>query len=214
MLKKMKNKNYSILRSEEYKRLSNLVLDGAILDIGGSKRSGYHELIKGNHIITTVNINPEHECDLVFDIQEKFPLEDEKYDSIISLNVFEHIYNFHNAFSESSRVLKTGGKFIISTPFMFNIHGSPDDYFRYTKSALVRILKENGFADIEIKELGFGLFSLLFQTIGGVIPGDFLKRIIKKAFISIDLFLLLVIPRYQKIIDRIPLGYFVIARKN
>ncbi len=178
----MKNKNYSIIRSEEYKRLSNLVLDGAILDIGGSKRSGYHELIKGNHIITTVNINPEYECDLVFDIQGKFPLEDEKYDSIISLNVFEHIYNFHNAFRESNRVLKIGGKFIISTPFMFNIHGSPDDYFRYTKSSLIRILKENDFVDIEIQELGFGIFSLVFQAIGGVIPGNFLRTIIKKAF--------------------------------
>ena len=43
----------SFFRREEYKALAQLSIDGKILDVGGSKKSGYHELIKGNHTIIT-----------------------------------------------------------------------------------------------------------------------------------------------------------------
>src|SRR3989344_9345935 len=126
-------KNYSIIREQEYLRLAKLVLNGNILDIGGSKKSGYHELLKGNHRIVTVNINPEYGCDLIFDIQNPFPIQDSKFDHVIAMNVLEHIYDFQNVFSEVCRVLKKRGSFIFAVPFMFHIHGSPDDYFRYSK---------------------------------------------------------------------------------
>lgn len=40
--------DHSIIRDEEYKNLSNLKLDGDILDIGGSQKSGYHSLLGQN----------------------------------------------------------------------------------------------------------------------------------------------------------------------
>lgn len=64
----------SIIRDLEYKKISDLELFGKILDLGGSKKSGYHNLIKGNHEITTVNINTDYGCDLVFDIEKNFLL--------------------------------------------------------------------------------------------------------------------------------------------
>ena len=208
----MKNDNYSIIREEEYKRLGTLTLHGHILDIGGNTRSGYHEIIKGNHTITTANIDPQSGCDLVFDIEKKFPIKDNIYDHVISLNVFEHLYDFNNAFKESVRVLKPGGTFICSTPFMFHVHGSPDDYFRYTKSALTRILKEHGFQEIKIEEIGFGLFSLIYQIIELGISFTPLKYACKRMSIFIDT-LLLSIKKYEKLRERIPLGYFIIAKK-
>ena len=96
----------SIIREAEYELLKNIKINGKILDIGGSKKSGYQELIKGNNQILTVNINKEHGCDLVFDIEKKFPIESEKFNSVICLNVLEHIYNYENVISEASRVLK------------------------------------------------------------------------------------------------------------
>lgn len=192
--------------------LSTMTLNGAILDVGGNARSGYHELIKGNHAITTANIDPESGCDIVFDAEKNFPVKDESYDCVLSLNVFEHIYNFHNVFHESARVLKPGGIFVCSTPFMFHIHGSPDDYFRYTKSALVKILKESGFKEVKIEELGFGVFSLIFQTIELGLRINFLKYILKKTSIFLDTTLLL-FKKYRQLRERIPLGYFVIAKK-
>ncbi len=72
--------DYTIWREEEYKELSKLSIYGKVLDLGGSKNSGYHQLIKGKHEIITVNINPDYGCDLIFNIEKKFPIPDKQYD--------------------------------------------------------------------------------------------------------------------------------------
>lgn len=209
----MSRKSYSILRDQEYVCLKELKLRGQILDIGGSKKSGYHELL-GNAYITTANIDPAYGCDLVFDIQERFPISDEIYDYCIALNVLEHIYKFENVFKEVNRILKYDGSFIFATPFMYQIHGSPDDYFRYTKSAIIKLASENGFTVNDIQEIGLGLFSLFFQVTGGALPGNVLKKICKKTCLFLDRFLLKISKRYRILCERIPLGYFVIATKR
>lgn len=79
--------------------------------------------------------------------QERFLFEKEIYDDVLCINVLEHIYNFNNVFSEVNRVLKQNRRFILFTPFMYQIHGSPDDFFRFTESALVKLLQDSGFRD-------------------------------------------------------------------
>ena len=51
---------------------------------------------------------------------------DESFDAVISLEVIEHIPDFRAAFSECGRVLKPGGKFLLSVPF----HRGPDHVLR------------------------------------------------------------------------------------
>ncbi|MHB1117942.1 MAG: methyltransferase domain-containing protein, partial [Minisyncoccota bacterium] len=177
-------KTYSILRDGQYKKLSTFVLSGNILDLGGNLNSDYHDLISGSHVVTTVNITAEYGCDMVFDIQDPFPIESEKFDVVLSMNVLEHVYGFDNVISETSRVLKKGGIFIFSVPFMHHIHGSPDDYFRYTRSAIEKMLKEHNFKDIEIQEIGLGLFSLFYQSAAGMFP-VLLKIVFKNIAIGI-----------------------------
>lgn len=209
----MKN-NYSILREQEYGELAKLKLNGKVLDLGGSKKSGYHELFKGDYEITTVNIDQSYGCDLVFNIEEKFPLNSEQYDWILCINVLEHIYNYQHVLQESSRVLKRKGKLILITPFIFQIHASPEDYFRYTKSALKRILEQDNFAITEIKGFGYGLFSLIFQIVGGSIPFRIIRDLIKQGCIYLDRFLAKISKRYTDLKHKIPLGYLVIAEKS
>lgn len=208
----MNKKSFSIIREIEYFKFENLNLKGNILDIGGSKKSGYHELMKQAEI-TTVNIDPVYGCDLVFDIQNRFPLEDNTFDHCVALNVLEHIFKFENVFKEVSRVLKPGGTFVFATPFMHQIHGSPDDYFRYTKSALVNLLKENNFLEIEINEIGHGIFSLFFQIIGGAFPKFLRYGLMRWSIFSDKFFNFIFRNRYEELKKRIPLGYFVVAKK-
>ena len=42
---------------------------------------------------------------------------DETFDIIVSNDVFEHVSDYRRALSESSRVLKSGGKLLLSIPF-------------------------------------------------------------------------------------------------
>lgn len=46
------------------------------------------------------------------------------------------------------------------------------------------------YEDIQISEIGFGLFSMVFQVIGGAIPTLFLKNLLKKFSVFVDKFLL------------------------
>ncbi len=204
----------SIIRDLEYKKISNLELFGSILDLGGSKKSGYHELIKGNHSITTVNINTDYGCDLVFDIEKKFPISDNSFDNIFLLNVLEHIYDFNNVFSESNRVLKKGGCIYAATPFVYRIHSSPSDFFRYSRSAIERMALDSGFEIVEIQELGFGFFTLNFQMFFiDILPTVFLKNFFKNMFIFIDRVILKNSFRYRSWAKNNPIGYWFVLKK-
>ena len=212
-------KGMSLLRKLQYEELSKIKIDGKVLDLGGDRRSGYHELIAGDHQISVVNINKECEVDLNFNIEQAFPIGDETYDAILCLNVLEHIFNYQNVLNEGFRVLKHGGKFIGATPFLFNVHGSPDDYFRYTKSALEKMFKQAGFKDIIIRELGSGVFSVLFQLKYGFYRINFIRNLAMRFHVMLDQILINKIlksirPSHHLSVKKLPLGYFFIASKQ
>jgi SAM-dependent methyltransferase len=210
-----KSKTLSIMRAHQYEELNKVTLNGRVLDLGGSKRSGYQDLIKGNHEFVTVNLDESYGYDLKFNIEEKFPLEDSVFDNVLSMNLIEHIYDTHNIFSESARVLKTGGMFVSAVPYMHHVHGSPDDFVRYTDSAYRKFADKYGFEVVYMKPLGFGLFSLIFQTITiyRTLPFVWLFNVVKFIFVTIDKFLLN-IAYYRKLADSIPLGYFWVMKKK
>lgn len=207
----MKHKTKSLLRQIEYKILSNTELEGSVLDLWGSRKSGYHSLIKGGCDITVVNISEDYGYDIKFDIQEKFPIDNESYDNVIAINVLEHIYKFQNVANESFRVLRKGWKFVCVVPFMFHVHGSPDDYFRYTKSALLNIFSEAGFDSdkIKITEMGAGVFNVLYQMICPLIPWSIIPAVFRLFLTSLDSSLMTLSNKYRIYSKDYCLGYFV-----
>lgn len=207
----------SIIRSHEYENLEKISLGGRVLDVGGSKKSGYHDLIGAAAEFDVVNFDPACEPDYTFDVEKPFPLDDSSYDHAICLNVLEHVYEFENTFSEQVRCVKSGGLVIIATPFMHNIHECPGvygDYLRYTQSAYERMAQKHRCEIITINPLGYGLCSLIFQSIGGSLPTKTLQRIVMHLFVGIDKFGNKISKRYRRLTARIPLGYFVIMKKQ
>ena len=77
------------------------------------------------------------------------PFEDNTFDFVYSLAVFEHLHSPWIAAEEIFRVLKPGGKVYILTAFMQHLHGYPHHYFNMTSSGLSRIFK-----DFQIKRCG------------------------------------------------------------
>ncbi len=214
-------RTYSILRTKEDAEISRLKFSGRVLDLGGHKGSSYYKLLRSVQPVEVANFDSTRPdthkvssgADHIFDFEKPFPLPDASFDHVLCINVMEHIYNFRNLMSESARILKHGGTINISVPFFFNIHSSPNDYFRYTKSALERICADAGFTNITIKELGDGPCSAIFQNFGGSIPTLFLKLIFKNIAIGVDIFFSKISQRYSTIKYRVPLGYFVAAVK-
>ena len=72
---------------------------------------------------------------------------------VLSVNTLEHIYDLENTLSELARVLKQGGGFVFAVPFLFRVHGCPDDYNRPTASWWHKTLVKNGFTEIKITPL-------------------------------------------------------------
>ncbi len=204
------SKHLSIIRTAEYQFLTTLSLEGKILDVGGSKGTFYQSLIGGNHEFVSININPNLDLDYVVDIEKPFPFEDERFDHAISLNVFEHVWRYEEAFAETVRVVKRGGRIIVSTPFTHHIHGSPDDYLRYTPSVYHKLAEKYNCQVLEIHLLGDGLFSLIYQSVFDGIPTKTLRYLIKHFCILLDRGLNCLSKRYKKLSQRIPLGLMVV----
>jgi len=203
----------SFLRREEYKALSKLSIDGTILDVGGSKKSGYHELIKGDHTITTGNIDAKYGADLIFDAEERWPLHNSSFDCVLFMNVLEHLYHYDHALNEVHRVLKPDGVIAGAVPFLLNVHGTPDDYFRYTRSTLEKLFAEHGFKEVKIKELGTGAFSVIYHCLLSFVRWEWLAMPLIFICRGMDRLMFLLKPDNKMSAKEMPLGYYFEAQK-
>lgn len=53
-------------------------------------------------------------------LDRPFPLQDERYDRVVSIEVIEHLQDQFNYAREVNRILKPGGRFILTTPNILN----------------------------------------------------------------------------------------------
>ncbi len=96
------------------------------------------------------DIDKKRKPDYVCDIEDMSIFKSNSIDIIFCIEVLEHVKNPFNAVKELERVLKPGGVFIGSTPFLFPIHDEPHDYFRYTKYGLMNLF--NKFTKVKLVE--------------------------------------------------------------
>ena len=90
----------------------------------------------------------EKTVDVFYDGQT-IPQQDEYFDSIFSSEVYEHVPNLEHILSELNRVLKMGGYMLVSVPFVWNEHGAPYDFYRFTSYGIKAKLEMCGFEVIE-----------------------------------------------------------------
>ena len=151
--------NKSILRIFQLEIFKKFKIDGDIIEFGASEKIEKNIFNKNlkNAKITYSNLNSLDKKFINIDLQKNFFLKT-KYDYIIIFNVLEHLLDPNLALKNLSSICKKNGKIIGSTPFIFRVHGAPNDYSRFTKDHLIELLKSNNFKNIEIIELGTGPF--------------------------------------------------------
>jgi SAM-dependent methyltransferase len=69
----------------------------------------------------------------------------EQFDLIIAEQVFEHLPWPYRAGRHVFQMLRPGGFFLITTPFLFPVHGAPMDCSRWTETGIKYLLAECGF---------------------------------------------------------------------
>lgn len=77
------------------------------------------------------------------------PFPEQRFDAIVCFEVLEHVFNIDAVLAEMSRVLKPGGKLLVSVPFAWDEHEIPFDFARYTSFGLRHVLERNGFGVLE-----------------------------------------------------------------
>ena len=107
---------------------------------------------------------------------KRIPIKNNYFDYVVSVEVFEHIFNLPDILVEINRVLKPEGKIFFTCPFVWIEHEVPNDYARYTKYALRDLLKKSGF-EIEYFEKG-GNFVITIGQLSIV----YLNKILKNNF--------------------------------
>ena len=143
------------INNESFKRHMHLI-KGRVVDLGCGTAPYKDDILsiadeyigvdweKSTHDLSNV--------DIIADLCEKLPLEDEYADTVVSFQVMEHLPEPGFFLSECRRILKKEGVLFLTVPFLWHLHEDPRDYYRYTRYGLEYMLQENGFVDIMVEE--------------------------------------------------------------
>jgi SAM-dependent methyltransferase len=101
--------------------------------------------------------------------------EDAVFDTVLCTQVLEHVFEHDKMMQEIYRVLKPGGKLILTVPFAWELHEEPYDFFRYTKHGLKQLFTSNGFEIDYIKPNG-GKWAAVYQLRNNMLYHSFHKR--------------------------------------
>jgi SAM-dependent methyltransferase len=83
-----------------------------------------------------------------------WPVEDLGADMVLATETLEHVPDPDAFLAEAARVLRPGGRLVLSVPFAARWHYIPYDYWRYTPSSLRVLLERAGFADVVVNGRG------------------------------------------------------------
>ena len=114
------------------------------------------------------NIEHSSDIDFVWDLHSAIPKKAPKlqFDYIVCSSVMEHVAKPWIAVKNVENVLKTGGFIIWATPWVWRIHGYPEDYWRFTPKGV-----EELFSNMIWEYVGYEIIldhesSLLINTQG------------------------------------------------
>ncbi len=86
------------------------------------------------------------------------PFADERFDTVVCLEVLEYVWHADRAMLECARVLKPGGSLVVSTPFVHRVDAD-NDYWRFGEPALRRLATEAGLTVRRVDAQGHALAS-------------------------------------------------------
>ena len=115
-------------------RYINRYVDGDCLD-AGCGRSPYRSMLaaKATEVVSLDVEDRGGGADLIGDIQNLTQIQEASFDTVFCSQVLEHVPRPWEAFSEFARVLRPGGRLILTVPHLSVIHEAPHDYFRNTQ---------------------------------------------------------------------------------
>lgn len=94
---------------------------------------------------------------------EEIPLASGCFDAVLCAQVLEHVPDPPAALGEIHRVLRRAGALWLSVPLFNEEHEAPQDFFRYTRFGLARLLERAGFEVVTLEPRGGYFWQLGWQ---------------------------------------------------
>jgi SAM-dependent methyltransferase len=145
---------------------------GHLLDIGCGKMPYKNYILENSSISSYVGLDIENALEYDAEVRPDYtwdgitmPFENAQFETAFGTEVLEHCPYPDLILNEVYRVLKSGGVFFFTVPFLWPLHEVPHDEFRYTPFSLKRLLENAGFLNIEIMATG-GWHASLAQMLG------------------------------------------------
>jgi SAM-dependent methyltransferase len=186
--------------------------DLRIVDVGCGKKP-YQYLFKNKYNeYIGIDINKSDSVDVVA-TAENIPFGDDQFDVVLATQSLEHTKDYQSAINEAYRVLKKGGIGFFSVPGVWEIHGAPHDYWRFTEYGLREAFKK--IKQIEIVNNG-GAILCFFQILN-----IYLKKIKRLPIIGLIVNIIIIInnllgwylDKVTKKYDFFVINYLIIVKK-
>lgn len=162
-----RKENFKFLESA----LRTLPREAKVIDLGSGEMP-FQELYKDFPNATFVDFHVTGEKMDKVDLNKNFPYANDSFDAVTATNTIEHILNLDLFLSEVYRILKPGGVFIGTVPFLASVHQAPYDFQRPTYYKIQAMSR--GYAKSDIVTIGNPTEVLRD------IQRQFLKRVDKK----------------------------------
>jgi SAM-dependent methyltransferase len=208
------------ITAEFYQHFLPKYARGKLADLGCGNvpfYSVYKDLVSENTCVDWPNTAHKNQyLDYECDLNQPLPFPAHEFDTIVISEVLEHIANPELIWAEMARILKPGGKMLLSVPFLYKIHEAPYDYFRYTRFALEKFANKNKLKVLELKTFGG-----LPEVLADIFSKNLIKLpVIGNALARFTQYLcwLFVHTRFGKRMSvnsgvAYPLGYFMVVEK-
>jgi SAM-dependent methyltransferase len=131
-----------------------------ILDYGCGG-SPYRSLFPNSDYVRA-DFTPCKGLDFLLPSDSSIPVPDSSFDMVLSTQVLEHVQEPSHYIAECFRVLKPRGFLVLTTHGLFEDHGCPFDFQRWTADGLRLLLQRTGFYVKQTKKLTCGPRALCF----------------------------------------------------
>lgn len=133
----------------------------AVLDYGAGN-SPYKAFISCDQYYTAdISQNVFKNIQYIIHEDESLAIPDASFDLILLLDVLEHVPRPKAVLLELKRLMRPHGSLIISVPFLYREHETPNDYLRVTSFGAVKLLEEVGLRVYRSEKIGNVFYTIL-----------------------------------------------------
>jgi SAM-dependent methyltransferase len=173
---------------------------GVVLDAGCGAQPyrGLFDRGASYRAIDTVSAKPHfgYEIpDAIYYEGDIWPVANSSVDFILCTETLEHVFDTRQFLMEARRCLRPGGFIVLTVPFSARWHFIPYDYWRFTPSALDRLLHQCGFTTSRVYARGnagtvacyklMAVFLPLLMPQGSNATGRWMRRLLGILFIPL-----------------------------